>query len=50
VRRASGDRCVTSVATASFVLGRGTTHRHKVCASASVATDGIALSGCKKSG
>jgi len=46
VRRAARHRCVTAVATTSFVLTR-TTHRHEVCEDASVAADGIDLSGCK---
>jgi len=46
VRRAAQHRCVTAVATTSFVLTQ-TTHRHEVCEDASVAADGIDLSGCK---
>jgi len=46
VRRAARHTCVTAVATTSFVL-TGTTHRHEVCEDASVAADGIDLSGCK---
>ena len=47
VRRASHHSCVTAVADTSSVLGRGDTHRHQVCRTATVDVDGVDLSDCR---